>query len=77
MTAACTPVVCQNGHYICMVTREVHTGDMPNQWARAFGKWSQEAPQIGAPLPIRCARCGEPVIADGPGRWLRSYDGWQ
>lgn len=71
-----TPVVCENGHYVCMVKEELPLGSRVNTWTTNFIKWAQDEPSSGTLLPIRCARCSASVIGVSPGEWIRTYLGW-
>lgn len=60
-------IVCENGHVVCDVVKDVDTSiePMPNEWAGIFGNWRGDAPTIGGRWP-RCHECGGRVDFTNP-----------
>lgn len=52
-----TVVLCENGHAVCEVIRDLHKGD--TNYSTHVGKWreGQTPAQVGQLLPLRC-KCG-------------------
>jgi hypothetical protein len=48
-------IVCEAGHHVCTVLRDVHQGQRFDP--DALGEWAIPVPQVGRPIPL--CHCGE------------------
>jgi hypothetical protein len=54
-------VTCENGHEVCTVTADIFVETL--NWGTHFGDWKQKEPTVGDRLPLWCAVCGAPYMA--------------
>ena len=57
MHAAGTIILCEDGHEVAEVLRDLHLGDYDYSTAIGNFRPEQTEPKLGAPLPLKCY-CG-------------------
>lgn len=65
-------MVCENGHVVGRVNRDVYLGEI--NWATAFEWLQADCPQVGSTYVPVCETCGAPLFN---GWQVHTPDGWR